>query len=478
MGPWDDARAGFKFHTYTKFGEPDPDTNYDFGVNRQSRKFIAWGGTPPKAANGDEETGLTSTRRIWFHDASAGPEFWSYSFHVDGGDADGDGSTDYVVPAVWEYLLPNGLGARESRSLPADLGKVARYAAINLLFTPSPLYSPNLTFPRQPRTIDLDLNTFEGWNGVDTSGLFQKLPYLLDEEKELVPTIVSAENQDFKFNGDAQRCYMQWYSNHLCYSDRAAYAPFGGEANLFLWAAQNRSAWADNDAEYQAGGFNWAVNQTPKSGTPLGFADHNYIDGTQSGVFNFINPGIVAAGYGLTTTEIHEYGHHFAMSHPHDGYDFQTDTDYGPESNTLYAWAGDESNSIMSYIDLNWDFGQFDRDNMNRYLAAAYWRSSNAIAKLIAGKALNLPAAQATADAKLGEARAKVAAHDYAGAHASAKEAYESLRTAYEGTGNTVPASERGWELLPAQKKGKGNARIPRYLVDHHVGPGTHRGAP
>jgi hypothetical protein len=27
---------------------------------------------------------------------------------------------------------------------------------------------------------------------------------------------------------------------------------------------------------------------------------------------------------------------------------------------------------MMSYIDLNWDFSQFDRDNMNRYLTSVY----------------------------------------------------------------------------------------------------------
>ena len=53
----------------------------------------------------------------------------------------------------------------------------------------------------------------------------------------------------------------------------------------------------------------------------------------------------------------------------------------------------------MSYIDLNWDFSQFDRDNMHRYQAAAYWRSSNEIARLAAAKALNLGNAPATADA-------------------------------------------------------------------------------
>ena len=191
-------QAGFKFHTYTKFGEPDPDTGYDFGKNRQTRKFIAWGGTPPAGANGDEETGLAGTHRIWFHDLSAGPEWWTRSFAVDGGDVDLDGvGPDYVIPPVWEYLAPAGYAARHGQSLQVDLGKLARYVAINLLFTSSPLYPPYITPPRQPRTINLDLNTFEGWNGVDTSALFQKPAYLLDEDGGLggSPALGTADGQ-------------------------------------------------------------------------------------------------------------------------------------------------------------------------------------------------------------------------------------------------------------------------------------------
>ena len=41
---------------------PDPDTGYNFGEVRASRKMIAWGGT---------------TSRLWFYDLSAGPEVWT-----------------------------------------------------------------------------------------------------------------------------------------------------------------------------------------------------------------------------------------------------------------------------------------------------------------------------------------------------------------------------------------------------------------
>ena len=47
-------------------------------------------------------------------------------------------------------------------------------------------------------------------------------------------------------------------------------------------------------------------------------------------VFCFISPEVVQSGYGLTTTQIHEVGHHLGMSHPHDGYDSETGVDYGP----------------------------------------------------------------------------------------------------------------------------------------------------
>jgi len=84
------GRTDFKFHTYTKFGEADPDTGYDFGRNRQTRKIIAWGGT----GSNDEETGFGATSRLWFYDLSAGPEAWSDNWNVDDADVDGDGRAD------------------------------------------------------------------------------------------------------------------------------------------------------------------------------------------------------------------------------------------------------------------------------------------------------------------------------------------------------------------------------------------------
>jgi hypothetical protein len=63
---------------YTKTNEPDPDAGSNFGVVRETRKIVAWGGSAP----GDEENETSGTaytgapKRLWFYDLSAGRESW------------------------------------------------------------------------------------------------------------------------------------------------------------------------------------------------------------------------------------------------------------------------------------------------------------------------------------------------------------------------------------------------------------------
>ena len=64
----------------------------------------------------------------------------------------------------------------------------------------------------------------------------------------------------------------------------------------------------------------------------LGFADDNWVDGTQSFVFAFDADVYREFGYGFTGTAIHEVGHHIGMSHPHDGFDPETGVDFGPRT--------------------------------------------------------------------------------------------------------------------------------------------------
>ena len=85
-------------------------------------------------------------------------------------------------------------------------------------------------------------------------------------------------------------------------------------------------------------------------------------------------------GYGFTGTTVHEVGHHIGMSHPHDGFDPETGVDFGAESEFFFAWAGDESDTVMHYLTLSNQFGEHNRDNMYRWEAAGYLNWANALA--------------------------------------------------------------------------------------------------
>ena len=104
----------------------------------------------------------------------------------------------------------------------------------------------------------------------------------------------------------------------------------------------------------------------------LGFADDDWMTGTQTFIFEFDSPLLVSFGYGFSTTTVHEVGHHISLSHPHDGYDSELGIDYGPGGEFYYVWAGDASHTVMSYLWLTGEFGQFNQDNLYRWEFAGY----------------------------------------------------------------------------------------------------------
>jgi hypothetical protein len=386
--------------------------------------------------------------RVWFYDLSAGPESWTANWVVDTRNLFGSPAEEYRMPPIWEYAEN---GYRDPSALTGDLSMVARYVAIDLLFTTSPIYPPALTPPRLPESINLDINTVDGWPepGVDPSEAFQTLPLLLDELGELDHVPYTADVEDLAFEGKAADCFLGWAVDRpreRCYPRRTQY-PIG--ANLFLFAALQREALIDGTgADYEGVLNNYA---TGDAATPLGYADDNYLDGTQSFVASFVSPGIVAAGYGLTTTQIHEFGHHIGMSHPHDGFDYEDFRDFGPARDLFFAWSGDQTNSIMSYIDVNWDFSQFDRDNFDRFRTAAYLTNANAIAEMVlaspdAGAGAG---ALAQADASATAAEAAFAGHDYPAAFGHARAAYQHALEAAAAAGVEVTPSENGWVVQP-----------------------------
>ncbi|WJK39550.1 hypothetical protein O7608_24275 [Solwaraspora sp. WMMA2056] len=465
------GRSDFKFHVYTKTNEPDPDTGYNFGAERDSRKVSAWGGTTAD----DEENGYGVTRRVWFHDLSAGPESWTENWNVDEPDLDGNGVEDYRMPPTWEYTAD---GYRSPDALAGDLGLITRYVALNLLFTTSPLYPAELPTSRPPKSINIDSNVYEGWDGVDASATYLDKDLLQQELAELRwRNVLDHDDQDLPFEGDAQRCYLAvMVDGESCYPE-LGYEPF---ANFYLQNTFELDRVLDDQGrvDYEMPVFSYAV----PAGTPvpaLGFAEDNYTDGTQSYVFAFVSPEIVSAGYGLTTTLIHEVGHHLGMSHPHDGYDSESGVDYGPADEFFFAWYGDQVNSMMSYIDLNWDFSQFDRDNSDRFLTAAYNEAANRLAGEVldsrhAGRARGELRA---ADRLLGAAQRSLSRHDYRQALILAEQAYDRVTEAARRAGVPTDSAAEAMATRAAQARSVVDLGGPHEFIDT-LGPDGPRSQP
>lgn len=357
-------RPDFQFHVYTKTDIADPDTGYNFGELRASRKLIAWGGT---------------TSRLWFYDLSAGPEAWTNNYDVDNPDLDGNGYEDYRMPPVWEYA-PDGY--RDPAALSPDLGLVTRFVAIDLLFTTSPLYDPMVTAPEWKGDKIVHINMMEddpasmGTDWISTN-------FALMQFKKFQPYynwLVNLTNVD-PIDPGAQRAFRifaEVLEEDDCWN--AYFTPF---AELFCYFDANRDLYIPmyDQADYVVPihAFNTTADNLGTQYGLLGFADDNWVDGTQSYVFTFDTEDYRSLGYGFSTTTVHETGHHIGMSHPHDGYDSELGLDFGPADDFYFAWSGDESNTIMHYMDLTVEFGQFDRDNMYRWETAGYLNWANSL---------------------------------------------------------------------------------------------------
>jgi len=437
------SRSDFKFHVYTKTDEPDPDTGYNFGEVRDSRKMIAWGGTTPD----DEESGLGSLHRIWFYDLSAGPDYWTDNYAI-------DAAPGYNMPPVWEY--GNMSGYRPFDDLSGDLGKVARYVAIDLLFTTSPLYKPAISPPELPESIQVDINLYQFDPNFDATTLFDT-DLIASELGELrSQDTVTAVLDEVPYKSRAKDIYDCFIVDVSCYGGRLFNIAFG---DLFLYHNDHLINFLEGDADYEVPVFAYNDSEYLAAGGLLGFADDDWATGTQSYVFAFDDPYLQFLGYGFSATITHEVGHHVGMSHPHDGYDYETDVDFGPGGDFYFVWSGDESNTIMSYMDLNWDFSQFDRDNMNRYMTAIYLNQANSIlADIYASpKAAQASAFLTSADGNAALALAAYDAMDYAGAAMHAKNAYNDVRAAAAQI--NVQVEPQSWQ---ADYKAKGES--PKFV--------------
>ena len=432
------SRPDFQFHVYTKTDEPDPDTDYNFGEIRASRKMIAWGGT---------------NSRLWFYDLSAGPEAWTDNWNVDDADVDGDGVLDYRMPPIWEYTQK---GFRKPAALSRDLGLVTRFVGINLLFTSSPLYDPLLTAPDVGGDKVVHINMFEDdpkslgtdWINADfiQSQLASFAPYYNWQVH-----VVDNNPIDEKARR-ALRIFAGLRERDDCWNEFGT--PF---AQLFCFFNLNLDryvpAYDEEDYVLPIFAFNTTGRNLGDQFGLLGFADDDWVSGTQTFVFEFETAEYRDLGYGFSTTTVHEAGHHFAMSHPHDGYDSELGIDYGPGGEFYFVWSGDESDTVMSYLGVSNSFSQFDMDNFYRWEFAGYlnWANSLLDDLLAHPDAGTVQALTAQAEAYAMLAIESFNNWDYLAAATNARLAYEQIATAAAALGISTPTDEAFLLAVPTQ---------------------------
>ena len=424
------GRSDFRFHVYTKTDQADPDTGYNFGVQRASRKMIAWGG---------------SQSRAWFYDLSAGPESWTNNWSVD------DDQSEYHMPPIWEYVSG---GYRAPLQLSSDLGMVARYVGIDLLFTSSPLYDPLVTAPDVNGSKVAHVAMLEDDAG--SSGLtFINREFMKRELQRFEPYYswkVGLTDTN-PVDADAKRS-LDIFAGILTTDD--CWSAFGTPfAQLFCYFSANLPryipAYKPRDYVGEIFAYNTTADSLGDQFGLLGFADDNWVDGTQTHVFMFDSPEYRDLGYGFTTTGIHEFGHHIGMSHPHDGYDSEQGLDFDSVGPFEFAWSGDESNTVMHYLALSNGFGVFDRDNEYRWEMAGYLNWSNAVVGDIIGhpKARQVWGLVVAADQIAGISVDAFKRWDFLTAAAAARQAYALVAAAAQQIGAATPTLDAARRAIP-----------------------------
>jgi len=337
------------FHTYQFVGEPDPDTQVDFGY-RHSRQMNAWGGT---------------YGRLWFYDFSAGPIYWDDQYAT----KYYWNPQNYVIPCIWDY----DTGSRTKSQLSYDIKDITRFVAINLLFTTSPLYRPLLY-----ENMHINLLNFQDdvWYYDQREGQYK---YLVGSQIIVPPQFVT----DVYEKGEPNKNWLTTFEERYLWDDPAVvnvlYNDYPwplsvGAYHLFWQNASYYTTPKHYDYTMPIMTFTMTDQTAIETGNfgILGWADYDYSTGTQAVTYALVYPYVWNLGYGLTSTFVHEAGHHVSLSHPHDGYDYEYNLDYGPEGRYYFVWVGDQVYSLMSYMSNVFNFGVFDKDNI--------WRDEAAIA--------------------------------------------------------------------------------------------------
>jgi hypothetical protein len=456
------GRPDFRFHTYLPFSypDPDPDTGFTF-ANFQPSETIAWGGTTPD----DEQNGFGSLSRVWFYDLSAGPEWNTANYLLD--PAELVGLTGfYTMPPIWEY--GNNSAYRPFNDLSGDLAKIMRYVALDGLFTKSAIYPPALSPPKLPTSIQFDIGLYQ----VDQSWSLHnyiKPDRLVSEHAKLRPyNTQTATVTDLPFGNrqaEIYQCGRAQMFQFIVDPNSPATSCYGnrGDENylflndFFLYHRDHENQFIKGNADFEVPIFIYGIPNT--LGLPFsGFTDDDHYYGRSSFIYCDLSNSRRQIT-GMTHTATHEGGHYMGLAHPHDGFDYEDFAYWDPtELSKFYMWTGDESDTIMSYINLSNNFSQFDRDNMNRYMTAIYINQANKILPIILSspRAKEITPQLLSADSDAGQALTSYATMNYLNAAVRAKSAYDKVLAAAASISvriepEALPADYRRHVISPAR---------------------------
>ena len=462
------GRDDFRFHVYSKTNEPDPDTGVNLGEFADYTKVIAWGGTPKD----DPQNPSRKLGRVWFCDLSAGPDGFTGSWNVDDPRVDpywpgvlDEGEEQYRIPPIWEY--GNTAGYRPFDDLTGDLGRLAGEVAVKGMFTSDCLDS-SLSDVRIPRRVEIAFSLFDIEPSVNGRDFF-KAKWIVKRLRKLQPWREFSWN--FKHYGpedelsvelkDAVGSWLDWW-----YSDRT-------DASGSLYPDD-----PDNDTPHgdllpflrrhlpmlvDSGGGAYQIPQIEMS-LPDDLAAYVFgLEGLDPNTLRPFSFNFTTAlereeiGYGLSATTLHEVGHCLGLDHPHDFLTGDERVVANPQGAYFYKWAGAQSNSMMSYIDLNWDFGQFDYDTTARVMTVTYWNHSNQVAGRIleSGRARMVSSLLKKADSRMVLALRAYRQMEYRTAAGRASQAYalvmkaaQRIRSKYGRAAVPLGASERTTDVV------------------------------
>lgn len=460
------GRPDYVDHIYLDWDEPDPETHWARGFNTNN-ELAGYGATAHDDPESCPNPGDCIKHRLWFFDVSAGPMLFNGASDLVGAiprfiaASATPGQPDYRFHHTADYAASTPGTYRPLDNLAYDLELLIGDVFVGAIAHQGDVYPPALTPPLQPHHLVLDVNRWDwepntSFAGVlDTATLRSKmdrLPYDVE-----VRVADQSDTHDSKL-GHVWDCSLTTHAGtpgDSCYGQKNLGYAFGDLSSYFT---DHVNQYTSGAPDYEVPIFQFKVPppllQPMYAGvatsTSYGVSDLSKAPTTERQTFVFTSTSSSRDslhGHGVLLG--HEVGHHLGLSHPFNGYRCVNDdcsffVPYG-FGYGYFSYAARYVSGVMTYAELNNDYSQFERDNLQRWLTYEYVDQANFIAGKIAAspKAGQVATPVAQADNLTGVALAAYQVSDYETAVEQARAAHSLLVTAAKQI--KIPLSSNDW---------------------------------